>query len=173
MKTLTQFTIAFFFIISSTLPAVQSQTAPDNHCSFMEPRKVIYDENEIILPNSLKFITYNNGNTGIAFLNNNSVLIQWQTIAEINTSHFELQRSENGKYFEPIETVTAAGISTGLNRYASSDKIPGLSLNRIFYKVKTVFINGKEDISPAFQVSVSTATTGLDNTYSLDGYVTK
>lgn len=173
MKTLTQFTIAFFFFVSSTLPAARSQTALDNHRSFMEPRKVMYDENQITLPNSLQFNTYNNGSAGIALLHKNLVLIQWQTASETNTSHFELQRSENGKDFDPIETVTAAGISNDLTSYATSDKKPGISLNRIFYRVKTVFINGKEDFTTAFQVSSGNDAARLAKTFSLAGYVTK
>ncbi len=163
MKTLTQLTIAFFFFVSSTLPAARSQTALDNHRSFMEPRKVMYDENQITLPNSLQFNTHN-GSAGIVLLHKKLVLIQWQTASETNTSHFELQRSENGKDFEPIETVTAAGISNDLTGYATSDKKPGISINRIFYRVRTVFINGKEDFTPAFQVSSGNDATQIYHT---------
>lgn len=165
--------MAFFFTVSFTVPAALSQTVLDNHLSFMEPRKIMYDEDEVTLPNSLHFNDQTNGSAGIALLHKNLVVIQWQTAYETNTSHFELQRRENGKDFAPIETVTAAGFSDGLTCYATSDKKPGIFINTISYRVKTVFINGKEDLTPAFQVNLHNNPAGLNNTFLLTGYVSK
>ena len=125
-----------------------------------QSRKLIYDEHEITQPN---FLQYNldgaKGNSIKGTVDNNQVNISWQTKAETNTSHFELQRSENGKEYEPIETITAGGISKNIHSYATTDEPTGLSHHRLYYRLKIVFINGKESFTNAIQLNSNSIAT--------------
>ena len=116
-----------------------------------QPHKVIYNENEITLPNYLKFhATDDNANCIQGKLDNKAIFISWQTASETNTSHFELQRSYNGKDFEPIETITAGRITNEIRSYSTNDdKEYNAADGNVYYRVKTVFTNGKENFTTA------------------------
>ena len=126
-----------------------------------QPRKVIYNDNEITLPNCLQYDTIGNTNVIKGQADENLVYIAWQTIKEVNTSHFELQRSENGKDFEPIETITASGISGVINSYATTDIKTDVSCEKLYYRLKTVFINGKETMTSPISLQLNVTTSPL------------
>lgn len=127
-----------------------------------QPRKVIYNENEIVLPNFLQYDTVaGTGDVINTKMDENLVYITWQTSKETNTSHFELQRSENGKDFEPIETITAVGISNNINGYATTDNKIGICCEHLYYRIKTVFVNGKELMSTPVVIAMNIAPSPL------------
>lgn len=69
-----------------------------------------------------------------------NVQIDWTTAQEINSAKFEIERSFNGRSFETIGTVRAAGNSNRLMSYAFTDYNP-LSTQRaqvIYYRLKMV-----------------------------------
>jgi hypothetical protein len=110
--------------------------------------KRIYNEEEVILPNNLQYYqSAENGNTLKSTVENNLITISWQTKTEINTSHFELQRSENGKDFEPIETITAGCITNGIRSYSTTDDLLSVANKQRYYRLKIVFVNGKEALT--------------------------
>lgn len=120
-----------------------------------QPRKVIYNENEITLPNYLQFqVADDNANCIEGKLDDKAIFISWQTASETNTSHFELQKSYNGKDFEPIETITAGRISNNIRSYSTNDdKEYNAADGNVYYRVKTVFTNGKENFTPAIVIN--------------------
>jgi hypothetical protein len=74
-----------------------------------------------------------------AFKNKNKVDLKWTTTNEINTSHFEIERSSNGVEFTKIVSVNSAN-SAGINNYSSEDIQPLKGIN--FYRLKQVDIDG-------------------------------
>ncbi len=50
----------------------------------------------------------------------NEVYLHWQTSSEVNTSHFIVEKSNDGKHFEEMETIKAAGNSSSLLEYKST-----------------------------------------------------
>jgi hypothetical protein len=74
-----------------------------------------------------------------AFKNKNTVSLKWKTTNEINTSHFDIERSSNGINFTKIGNVQALNIS-GTNDYSYEDLQPLKSIN--FYRLKQVDIDG-------------------------------
>jgi hypothetical protein len=76
---------------------------------------------------------------------NNSAMLNWHTAAEQNTSHFDIERSSNGKNFASIGRVTAAGNTTTTNNYQLPDLSPLAGTN--YYRLKTVDRDGKLDYS--------------------------
>lgn len=75
----------------------------------------------------------------------NNVKIDWATATEINSSHFEIERSLDALNWEKIGTQKAAGNSNDLNTYLSFDNNPlnGLS----YYRLKQVDYDGAFEYS--------------------------
>ena len=69
------------------------------------------------------------------------VLLQWKTETEINSSYFTVEKSGDGEKFLPIGNVVAAGNSSSLKNYSSTDKEPVNGRN--YYRTKEVDRDGK------------------------------
>ena len=66
-----------------------------------------------------------------------AVVINWNTAAELNTSHFELERTgENGTEWELIATKQAAGNSTHTLNYRYTDRTAPAGSN--YYRLRAV-----------------------------------
>ena len=74
-----------------------------------------------------------------AFKNKNSVSLQWKTSNEINTSHFDIERSSDAVNFAKIGKVNAVNVA-GVNAYSYEDVQPFKGIN--FYRLKQIDING-------------------------------
>ena len=75
-----------------------------------------------------------------------SVKLNWTTEQEFNSSHFIIERSADGRTWQPVATLAAAGNSNNHLSYTAYDNLP---LNGIgYYRIKQVDKDGK------FQVSV-------------------
>lgn len=61
------------------------------------------------------------------------VLLEWATASEINSQYFTLERSFDGKNFEKVTYVNAAGYSNSMRRYSFLDKVQ--SEGRIYYRL--------------------------------------
>jgi hypothetical protein len=69
-----------------------------------------------------------------------TVLLNWQTSAEINSSYFDLQHSRNGSQWQSIGTVGAAGNSSTPRNYSFVDNNPATGAN--YYRLKQVDLDG-------------------------------
>lgn len=88
---------------------------------------------------------------------NNAAVINWQTASEINTDHFNVQRSLNGRDWITITTLKAAGQSSSLLNYSYTHPTPASS-DRIFYRIQSVDIDGSKSFTP---VRVSTCSSDI------------
>jgi parallel beta-helix repeat protein len=96
-----------------------------------------------------------------AELQNGKVLVSWSTATEQNASHFDVERSTNGKDFTKIGAVNARGNSNSLVNYSYSDGSPvaGISYYRLrqvdldnrYVYTKTALVRN-ESMSKAFSV---------------------
>lgn len=68
------------------------------------------------------------------------VKVSWSTLSEYNTDYFEVYKSNDGTFFEKMETVQAAGHSSFQRDYASYDVNPSDKIT--YYKIKQYDING-------------------------------
>lgn len=73
-----------------------------------------------------------------AYKKNKSVQLQWHTVNEINSSHFEIETSADGSSFTKIDHVTAGGSSS--HYYSGEDAAPEAGLN--YYRLKIVDKDG-------------------------------
>lgn len=98
----------------------------------------------IILPlNWLSFTAVNcSGNT----------CLQWETENEQNTSHFEIEKSTDGKNFIKTET-TASYNSPGKHTYHSTDYTPATGIN--FYRIKQVDLDGTYSYSNIISIRMN------------------
>jgi hypothetical protein len=81
------------------------------------------------------------------------VRLHWSTASEINTSHFIIERSADGRHFAPIATVQANGNTQSEKFYVKEDvaPLPGKS----YYRLKMVDMDGHSEYSAIRSVLVS------------------
>lgn len=65
----------------------------------------------------------------------NSVQLNWNTLTEMNTSHFDIERSTDGILFTKLGQVSAAGDATDTRNYQFTDQLLP-SARTIFYRLK-------------------------------------
>lgn len=87
--------------------------------------------NVIVPVTMLKFTAVQKGNNS---------LLQWQTATEINSDHFEVERSTDGRNFIIIGTVRANGFTSSIIDYQLTDYSPEMGMN--YYRLKIVDRDG-------------------------------
>lgn len=85
----------------------------------------------------------------------NLVNLKWDVTEEINVREYQVERSDNGSFFSPVGTVAAKGKSI----YSFNN--PDISTAAIFYRVKSVDIDGRFKYSSIIKLSGSSS-----NSYS-------
>jgi len=96
--------------------------------------------------------------------NDNSVLLNWKTENEINTSHFEIERSIDGNRFNGIGNVPANGRNNagGSFNYAFTDNDAiNQPSQRLYYRLKMVDIDGTYKYSNIVSISLPLTTSKL------------
>jgi len=89
--------------------------------------------------------------------NANGAAITWSTAAESNTSQFEVEVSFDNKSFETIRTIAASETTQWATSYETKFKRTYLSEGKVYYRVKTVFVDGTSTVSNAISLEVATA----------------
>lgn len=74
-----------------------------------------------------------------------NIEVNWSTASEYNSSHFDLEKSEDGITFRKITTVQASGLSNSLLNYHYTDK--EVRAERNYYRLISVDDNGEKKIS--------------------------
>ncbi len=76
-----------------------------------------------------------------------SSLLEWKTSQELNSSHFDVERSNDAMHYINIGKVLAAGNSALAVQYTFTDNKPETGLN--YYRLKQVDIDGKFVYTPS------------------------
>jgi hypothetical protein len=76
---------------------------------------------------------------------NKDVLLKWNTFNEKNTLAFTVERSYDGRSFEGVGTVVAAGNSMEEKTYSLVDQ--GITKNIVYYRVVLKDLDGKRTLS--------------------------
>ncbi len=93
------------------------------------------------------------------YLQNNSSLLQWETNQENNTSHFDVERSVDGRSFEKIGVVNANGFSNVARQYSFTDNdVASLSSAIINYRLKMVDKDGEYKYSNVVNIYLADIT---------------
>ena len=77
-----------------------------------------------------------------AKLNNQTTHLNWQTSQEINTSHFEVEYSNNGNNFTKVTELAASGNSTTTKSYTATHEINKAAAIH-YYRLKMIDKDGK------------------------------
>ncbi len=80
------------------------------------------------------------------------VALEWVTATELNSSHFDVERSGDTETWEKVDAVDAAGNSQMPIRYATTDHapLPGMS----YYRLRMVDLDGSFKYSPMVPVQM-------------------
>lgn len=94
----------------------------------------------------------------IALRKNNDALLQWQTVNEINTSSFDIQRSVDGINFSTIGKVVASGNSSLHKNYSYIDRNINLfNSSKVYYRLAEHDNSGSLTYSKTTELDVLTA----------------
>ena len=89
----------------------------------------------------------------IARLNENqSVLLSWQTLTEINNDYFTIERSRDVTAWQEVEKIDGAGNSNTLLQYHTIDEHPYLNIS--YYRLKQTDFNGQYSYSEAVPINI-------------------
>ena len=125
-----------FLAASSDNKSVFSVSAGDDALA-------VFDRTNIILAISL--VSFE------AAIINDEVALSWSTSSELSSSHFVIERSENGTYFQALGEVNAVGNSVSLNQYKFKDASPLKGVG--FYRIKMIDQDGGWNYSQIQQIS--------------------
>ena len=90
---------------------------------------------------------------------NKKVLLTWKTAQEQNSSHFDIEKSEDGIHWTVISTSPAAGNSNSERSYSFTDNNP---VQNNYYRVAEYGLDGKSQFTSIVQLSCNAT-----NTFSL------
>jgi len=76
-----------------------------------------------------------------------SAFLSWATASEINNSHFEIERSYDGRAFETVGEVAGNGNSQHQITYRYLDEMISPTENNVFYRLKQVDFDGAFEYS--------------------------
>ena len=89
-------------------------------------------------------------------LNGTKVDLNWVTASELNTKHFEVERSADGRNFTKLATVLAKGNSNTANSYDLVDPVPMKGVN--YYRLKIIDFDGKFEYSQIVIIRIENGT---------------
>jgi hypothetical protein len=128
----------------ATTTGSSSNTNRQNSVYF---KNFVYSSPIISLP--VKLESFN------AFLNGNKVDLKWTTSQEINVSHFVIEKSFDGTQFQDAGIVFANGNSTSKISYTYPDNISNVQSGIIYYRLRSVDIDGKSEYSEIRIIRIS------------------
>lgn len=90
-------------------------------------------------------------------------LLKWTTASESNNSHFEVQRSVDGKSFETLARVKGNGTTNKVRTYTYQDaQAPAAKV--VYYRLKQVDFDGQSELSKTVSVVGNTNQNGIQAT---------
>lgn len=141
----------FNYTVSSIVPYKTGKyfeiTVPTGETFFGELYAILATTNWAL---PLSLLNFNAG------LKNTSVETQWQTVAEQGFSHFNVQRSLDGKNFKNIAKVAARGSTNGnTQNYSYTDEqVTNHETDKLYYRLQLVDVDGSIEFSPISMVKL-------------------
>ena len=75
-----------------------------------------------------------------------AAVLYWETASELNNDYFDIERSKDGRTFEPVGRVNGHGTTSVAQQYQWSDKSAPFGLT--YYRLKQVDFDGNFEYSP-------------------------
>ena len=89
----------------------------------------------------------------------NTAILKWTVTNSSDIKYFEVERSTDGFRFNSVGKIYPAAESSGSTDFKAIDPIANLQSPNVYYRLKTVGINGKGDYSKVIRLSVGNAQT--------------
>ena len=89
------------------------------------------------------------------------IAVSWNVASEVNVSHYELERSEDGQNFEYVSTLDARGNSLSAQLYGYND-FEVRYFKQYYYRVRAIDFNGDEELTPVVSASLTTSSNTFD-----------
>lgn len=89
-----------------------------------------------------------------ASLNNNKVDLKWTTASEVNVSHFVIEKSTDGTNYTDAGMVFSYGSAFETAKYTLSDNIANTQSKVIYYRLRSVDIDGKSQLSATRSIRI-------------------
>ena len=87
-----------------------------------------------------------------------NVVLTWQTAQELNSHHFDVERSLDARTFKKITVLTGAGTVNHASDYRYLDThVTALATGTLYYRLRQVDNNGQSSIGPVRAVSLGRA----------------
>lgn len=80
--------------------------------------------------------------------------LTWITASEINNSHFEVQRSIDGRHFAAIGKMEGKGTTSELHSYQFEDSNLPSTTSTVYYRLKQIDFNGQYSYSKVISLSL-------------------
>ena len=80
-------------------------------------------------------------------MDQNSAILNWATATEINNSHFTIQRSLDGVYFNSLTDIKGQGNTSAISTYSYIDVTIPNQTKRAYYRLKQVDFDGVSEYS--------------------------
>lgn len=109
------------------------------------------------LPIKLKSFTATN--------DRNIVLLNWQTAGEVNSSYFDVERSDDGQFFFSMGKVLANKNTSAVASYSFADAKAASRGGNIFYRLKMVDIDGSSKYSNTISIKPNAKPFAISNIY--------
>jgi 1,4-alpha-glucan branching enzyme len=116
-----------------------SITAATQNITLQPGEYHVYLNQQITLP--LKLISFSGSR------NSDNISLLWKTANEINVRHFVVERSFNGVDFDTIGSVPARNLAETNYAFADKDVVVIKSGKKVYYRLKTVDVDGKSSYS--------------------------
>ncbi len=113
--------------------------------------------NNVPLPVTLKDFS--------AAVSGSTVALNWQTTSEINSDRFEIEKSEDGQFYNKIATVKASSNSTTAKDYSYSDNSPSWFDKPVYYRLKLVDKDNTFKYSKVVTVQLKSGAMAVQNVY--------
>jgi len=104
-------------------------------------------------------------------LQNNQVALKWQTAQEVNTNHFNIQRSFNGSDFTDIGKVSATGNSLGSSYGYTDYNVEKLGVSKLYYRLQEIDKDGKAFYSGTNVIELRAVNTTKAYPNPANGYI--
>ncbi len=100
-----------------------------------------------------------------AIIKKNQVLLSWQTVQELNSHYFTIQKSYDNRQFSDIGKVYSAGNSSVSKNYNFTDENPSYFEKPIYYRLVMVDKDGSKEYSPIENVILKSTATFIKSIY--------
>ncbi|MEM7373634.1 MAG: hypothetical protein AAF587_33735 [Bacteroidota bacterium] len=85
-----------------------------------------------------------------------AAILNWSTASETNSDFYSIERSINGRNFNPLAQVAAAGTTTEISEYDYTDEfVIRLGSPKLFYRLRQTDLDGTYDYSNVVELNVS------------------